>query len=58
MKTHHYKDYLIILESAPHGGIAAAAIPDNGRTIRCTYYGYTFAQARREIVNRVKEGGR
>lgn len=55
MKTATYKDYLIVLKYVPHNGaIVAAAIPDNGATIRRTFYGYTPANARRAIINELK----
>lgn len=57
MKAYNLGQYLITLETVPHSGaIIAAAIPDNGATIRRTFYGYTAAQARREFVALIKTG--
>lgn len=57
MKTYTHGQYLITLEYAPHNGaIIAAAIPDNGATIRRTFYGYTAREARRAMIATIKGG--
>lgn len=55
MKTYTHGQYLITLETMRHSGaIIAAAIPDNGATIRRTFYGYTASEARRAIIATIK----
>ena len=56
-KTVSITNYHIVLERNPiNGSVSVSAIPDNGDTIRRTFYGYTTKEMRREIAAMVRLG--
>lgn len=56
MKTYTIGQYLIVSEKLHNGAIAVSAIPDNGESIRRTFYGYTKKELRKQIAAMVRLG--
>ena len=56
MKTYTIGQYLIVSEKLHNGAISVSAIPDNGETIRRTFYGYTKKELHEQIAAMVRLG--